>query len=245
MVVALILAGGYGKRLRPLTEDRPKPLIEVAGKPIIVWQIEWLRSFGITDFVILAGYHKEKLIEALGSGSKLGVSITYAVEDEPLGTGGAIRNARLSYSAQDKFLVINGDIITNVNPLELLKALDRPGVLAAMALVQLRSPYGIVEFSRESNLVKSFQEKPVLRDYWINAGVYSMRPSIFEYLPVKGDVEKETFPRLAAEGRLAAVTFDLDRYYWRSIDTYKDLEEASYELASGLKLRDLPEERRL
>lgn len=227
---ALILAGGYGKRLRPLTDERPKPLLEVAGKPIIVWQVEWLRDHGITDIVVAVGYLKEKIIESLGSGSRYGVSISYVVEDEPLGTGGAVRNARGVLGIRERFVVVNGDIITNLDPMEVLKALERPNVVGAMALVPLRSPYGIVEVG--DGLVKSFREKPILTDYWINAGVYAFKPEIFEYLPEKGDIERETFPRLAAEGRLAAVTFDLTKYYWRSIDTYKDLEEANSELAA-------------
>ncbi len=229
MTLALILAGGYGKRLRPLTEDRPKPLVEVAGRPILMWQIEWLKKHGITDFVVLAGYRKERIIETLGSGSKLGISVTYVVEDEPLGTGGAVRNARLTFAGRDSFLVVNGDIITNIDPKALLKALETTGALAAIALVQLRSPYGIVEIG-EDGRVRNFREKPILEGYWINAGVYALRPEIEEYLPEKGDLETYTFPSLAKEGKLVAITFDLNRYYWRSIDTYKDLEEVSSDI---------------
>lgn len=229
MTIALILAGGYGKRLRPLTDDRPKPLVEVAGKPILMWQIEWLKRHGITDFVVLAGYKKEKIIESLGSGSKLGISVTYVVEDEPLGTGGAVKNARLTFSGRDPFLVVNGDIITNIDPKALLKALESTGAIAAIALVQLRSPYGIVEVG-DNGRVMSFREKPILEGYWINAGVYALRPEIEEYLPAKGDLETYTFPALAREGKLVAVTFDLNKFYWRSIDTMKDLEEVSSDI---------------
>ena len=236
LAVALILAGGYGKRLRPLTDDRPKPLVEVAGRPIIAWQIDWLKDNGIANIVVLAGYHKEKIIEYLGSGSKLGVSVSYVVEDEPLGTGGAIRNARLTYSSQDAFVVVNGDIITNVDVKPLFEALNsNSDAVAAMALVQLKSPYGIVEVD-DSGRIKAFKEKPVLGDYWINAGVYVMRPSIVDHLPEKGDVERTTFPRLASEGRLLAVKYTLDKFYWRSIDTFKDLEEASEELKALAKV---------
>lgn len=229
MTIALILAGGYGKRLRPLTDDKPKPLVEVAGKPILMWQIEWLKRHGITDFVVLAGYKKEKIIESLGSGSKLGISVTYVVEDEPLGTGGAVKNARLTFSGRDPFLVVNGDIITNIDPKALLKALESTGAIAAIALVQLRSPYGIVEVGGDGR-VMSFREKPILEGYWINAGVYALRPEIEEYLPSKGDLETYTFPTLAREGKLVAVTFDLNKFYWRSIDTMKDLEEVSSDI---------------
>jgi NDP-sugar pyrophosphorylase family protein len=92
-MLAAILAGGFGKRLRPFTEESPKPLVQVAGEAIIDWQIKWLKKHGVRELVILAGYKKEKLIEHLGSGSRHGVKITYVIEDEPLGTGGAIKNA--------------------------------------------------------------------------------------------------------------------------------------------------------
>ncbi len=228
MPVAIILAGGFGKRLRPLTDERPKPLIEVAGKPIIVRQIEWLRSYGIKDFIVAVGYLKEKIIDALGSGSKLNVSISYAVEEEPLGTGGAIRNARLAFASKEPIIAVNGDIVTNIDPSLLFEPLNR-GYLASMAVVSLRSPYGIIDLDGEK--VVSFREKPLLEGYWINAGVYAMRPEIWDYLPEKGDLERMTFPRLAAEGRLAAVKYLLNKHYWRSIDTFKDIEEANGELA--------------
>ena len=229
MAKAVILAGGLGKRLRPLTSDRPKPLVEVAGRPIIEWQIEWLKRHGFTDIVVLAGYRWEKLIEHLGSGQRLGVRIAYVVEEEPLGTGGAIKNAEHILSTEDYFIVLNGDIITD---LPLGKLVDRLAseerAVAAIALVPLRSPYGVVEVD-SSGWIVNFREKPVL-NYWINAGVYAMRPKIFEYLPEKGDIEVTAFPRLAEERKLLGVQFR--EVYWRSIDTVKDLEEVSRQLAS-------------
>ncbi|MEM2006181.1 MAG: nucleotidyltransferase family protein [Sulfolobales archaeon] len=229
---AAIIAGGLGKRLRPLTEDRPKPLVEVAGKPIIEWQIEWLKQCGVSSFVVLAGYYREKLIDFLGSGSRFGVHVAYVIEDEPLGTGGAIKNAE-SVIGSDTFIAVNGDVVTNIPVGELVKYLnDLRDAVAAIALVPLRSPYGIVELDRTGRVV-SFREKPVLEEYLINAGVYVMKPEIFEYLPSKGDVERDTFPKLAAEGRLAGRVFR--GYYWRSIDTIKDVEEASHEISRHLR----------
>ncbi|MCD6369415.1 MAG: nucleotidyltransferase family protein [Thermoproteales archaeon] len=216
---ALILAGGLGKRLRPYTENTPKPLVIVATKPIIVWQIEWLKNYGITDFVVACGYKREKVIEYLGNGRKLGVKIGYVVEDEPLGTGGAIKNAEPFLKNEGKFIVINGDIITNLNPLHLV-TLDEH--LGSIALVPLPSPYGIVE--TEGDKVKSFKEKPLLEDYWINAGVYCFSSKVFSYLPEKGDIEREVFPVLAEKGLLKAVKYT--NVFWKSIDTVKDLEIA-------------------
>ncbi len=226
--IAAILAGGFGKRLRPLTERIPKPLLEVAGKPIIVHQIEWLKSYGFDEILVMTGWLKEKIIEELGSGSKYGVTIVYSVEDEPLGTAGALKNAAGILSKREEFLVLNGDILTNINPRLLVDNLN-DDVIAVMAAVQLKSPYGVLEID-ERGLIKGFREKPILEGYWINAGVYAMRPQIFEYVPEKGDLEKMVFPVLASKGLLRAVKYDLNVYYWRSIDTHKDLDEASKEL---------------
>lgn len=228
---AAVMAGGLGRRLRPLTSDRPKPLVEVGGKTIIEWQIEWLRRHGISSVVILAGYLREVLIEHLGSGSRYGVKASYVVEDEPLGTGGALRNAEHVLS-DSVFVALNGDVITNLDLGRLVRELVSSNAVAAIALVPLRSPYGIVKL-RGDGYVESFEEKPVLREYLINAGVYAMKPEVFRYLPERGDIERTTFPRLAAEGLLKGVVFA--DCYWRSIDTLKDVEEASKDLqAVGL-----------
>ncbi len=228
---AVILAGGYGKRLRPLTEEVPKPLVEVAGKPIIIWQIEWLKKYGIRDFIILVGYLRHRIIERLGSGQSLGVRVAYVVEDEPLGTGGALKNAEHLLRGEEVFLVLNGDIITDLNPMRLVEELEkRRGAVGAIAAIPLRCPYGLLEITEEG-LVKGFREKPILREYWVNAGVYALRSEILDYLPRKGDIERTAFPKLASEGRLIAVKY-LD-VYWRSIDTFKDVEEASRELGAS------------
>ncbi len=221
-----ILAGGFGKRLRPYTEEIPKPLVPVAGRPILEWQIEWLKKYGIEEFVLLVGYRKEKIIEHMGSGSRLGVKVTYVVEDEPLGTGGALKNAEHILSRNDVFLALNGDIITNLNPLKLVEKVRSGGYIAAIAAIPLPSPYGIIEVV--DSRVTGFREKPKLKDYWINAGVYAMTPRVFDYLPEKGDIEKTGFPEMARDGLLAAVKYD--NVFWKSIDTYKDLEEATREI---------------
>ena len=224
---AVILAGGFGKRLRPYTVERPKPLIEVANKPIIQWQIDWLKKYGIHEFVLLVGYLKEKIIEYFGSGSRFGVKISYIVEDEPLGTGGALKNAEHVLRHERVFLVLNGDIITNLNPMKLVESLEASDKLVAIAAVPLRSPYGILRIN-ERDEIEDFMEKPTLKEYWINAGVYAMKPEAFKYMPNKGDIEKTGFPELAREKKLIAVRYS--DVFWKSIDTHKDVEEASEEL---------------
>jgi len=228
MVVALILAGGYGKRLRPLTLDTPKPLITVGKKAVIEYQLEWLRYYSIEEAVVLAGYLKEKLITTLGSGSRYGVSITYVVEDEPLGTGGALKNASHVLKKNEYSIVVNGDIITNIDPWKLIDLVKDRDLVAAIGAVPLRSPYGVLDI--EGSLIRGFVEKPVIKTHWINAGVYAMTPKIIDYLPDEGDIEKTTFPLLANNNALGAVKFDTPPFYWRSIDTHKDLEEVSKEL---------------
>ncbi|MET1100908.1 MAG: nucleotidyltransferase family protein [Pyrodictiaceae archaeon] len=225
---AVILAGGFGKRLRPYTETVPKPLVEVAGKPILEWQIEWLKKYGITDFVFLVGYLREKIIDFIGSGARLGIKATYVVEDNPLGTAGALKNAEPVLRNEDMFIVVNGDIITNLDPIKLVEFLkSKSDAVGAIAAVPLRSPYGILDIG-EDDYVLRFEEKPLLSTYWINAGVYVFRPTIFNYLPEKGDIERTTFPKLSSERKLIALKYT--NILWRSIDTYKDIEEAGREL---------------
>lgn len=223
---AVILAGGYGKRLRPLTDDKPKPLIEIAGKTILEWQIEWLKTFDITSFIILAGYKKEVLTEWITNNKKrLGIECLISTEDEPLGTGGAIYQVK-SFLNED-FVAVNGDILTNLDVRELKVS---EGV-ASIALVPLRSPYGVVEMAGEK--IVKFVEKPILKDFWINAGVYVLKRDVFEYLPQKGDIERITFPILAQKGLLIGKKFE--NVYWRSIDSVKDVEEASNEILDVFK----------
>ncbi len=214
---ALILAGGYGKRLRPFTDEKPKPLLEIGGRPILEWQITWLKKYNIREFVILTGYKKETLIDwASTNADRLEVNFVYSVESEPLGTGGAIR--KVKHFINEDFLVVNGDILTNLDVSRLTPM--------SIALVPLKSPYGIVEV--DGDRVSRFIEKPTLYDHWINAGVYRLSPSVFNYLPERGDIERTTFPKLAEMGLLRAVKFE--KVYWRSIDSVKDMEEAGQEV---------------
>ncbi|MFB6470207.1 MAG: NDP-sugar synthase [Vulcanisaeta sp. AZ3] len=219
MVKALILAGGFGKRLAPLTLDRPKPLIEVGGKPILQWQIEWLAKQGVSDIVLAVGYLRTKVFEVMGDGSKFGVRLFYSVEEEPLGTAGAIKNAA-KFLEDDVFVILNGDVITNLSIRPLIEGLS-DDVAATIALVPMRSPYGIVHVSNDG-FIAEFREKPVL-DYLINAGVYAFKKDIINYLPNKGDIEVTVFPELASNRRIKGVIFR--DVYWKSVDTVKDIEE--------------------
>lgn len=226
-VKAVILAGGFGKRLKPITDTTPKPLIEICGKPILVRQIEWLRSHGVKDVILCIGFLKEKIIDYLGNGKKFGVNVGYVVEDEPLGTGGAILNAEHLLKGDKHFLVLNGDIITDLDPKPLIEGVE--GYVGALALVPLRSPYGIIS-TDDRGVITSFTEKPVLHTYWINAGIYCLSAEIFHYLKEKSSIETTAFPELAAKGLLKAVCYN--DCFWRSIDVHKDIEEAERELSA-------------
>src|SRR5262245_56202266 len=116
---AVILAGGFGKRLKPLTEQMPKPMIKVLNVPIIEWQVRWLRTAGVEDFVLCVGYMKEKILDHMGDGRKFRSNIEYSVEDKPLETGGALKNAKDFLADEDSFLMLNGDVLTELDPKKL------------------------------------------------------------------------------------------------------------------------------
>jgi mannose-1-phosphate guanylyltransferase len=222
---AVILAGGLGKRLRPLTNERPKPMIEVLNIPIIEWQIKWFKKYGIDEIIICVGYLKELIMNYIGSGRKFGVKVGYAVEEEPLGTGGALKNSEslLDNSTENGFFLINGDILTNLDPTRL----HNDDGSAALALVPLRSPFGVVELDKNSDVL-GFVEKPQIKDRWINAGVYHFTNEVFRYLPENGNIEVTTLPIMAKEKKLKAIIYE--NSFWRSIDSHKDIEEAGKEL---------------
>ena len=223
---ALIIAGGEGERLRPLTSDRPKAMIPVAGRPIIEHQLDWLRAGGVTDAVILCGYRADVLKDHVGDGRRFGVRVQYSTEAEPLGRGGALRQGHGFVPAGERTVVAcNGDILTNQPLAEIIRYHEKKQAAATVMLAPLRSPFGIVDIERDGRITE-FREKPDL-PYWINAGIYVLSPEFFQRLPEKGDHETTTFPELAAEGKLFGFK---SRAYWRPVDSIKDLSEAEREL---------------
>ena len=231
---ALILAGGQGERLRPLTDTLPKPMVPVGGKPILEHQTEWLQAIGVTDVVFLAGYRWEAIKEHFGDGSGFGIRALYSVEDTPLGRGGAIRKG-FSQVPKDSgpVAVLNGDIVTLEDPRALLqrhqaKLAANSSHLATIMVIPMVSPYGLVEINQSGDVV-DFREK-VEMPHWINGGVYIFERDIVPELPELGDHETSTFPQLAQSGRISAYE---SRAFWRSVDSLKDLREAE----EGLKNR--------
>jgi mannose-1-phosphate guanylyltransferase len=227
---ALILAGGQGLRLRPLTDDKPKPLVAVHGKPIAEWQLDWLiKNAEMDEVTFLCGYKWTRLKEHFGE-SYQGVRIEYSVEDTPLGTGGAFRKAIANAKMGDEDVVMmNGDIVTDLPLGEMIaersSAKDRPTV--TILLVPYKSRFGIVHIDR-SNFVMRFEEKPVLPDVWINGGVYMANAErILAHLPENGDIERETFPKLVGPREIKAHPY---RGFWSLIDSIKDIQEVEKEI---------------
>lgn len=226
---AVVLAGGLGLRLRPYTDDKPKCMVEVLKRPILEYQIEWLRRSGISDIVVACGYRHDAIERYFGDGKKLGVKLVYSVEEKPLGTGGAIKRAFSSGGVRGTFVVLNGDTITSINLKDAIEFHSSKGGVATVVVVPYRSPFGIVEFDEE-NLVEGFREKPEL-PHWVNSGIYVLEEGVINYLPDEGSFEVLSLPRIAEQRKLFAYKAS---GLWKPIDTYKDLLEAEEELARAL-----------
>ena len=221
---AIILAGGRGKRLRPITDYIPKPLVPLNNIPIIEWQIRYLKKFGVNEIIICTGYKAEMIESFLDMKNNLGVKIKFSVEKTPLGTGGAIKQAGLSIK-DESFFVLNGDTITNINLNQLAKKQN------SIASIELKTKFGIME--TKGDKVTKFKEKKEIPDLWMNAGIYHLQKKILQDLPKKGDIEKTVFPDYAKKGKLSTVKFK--NVMWYSIDSFKDIEECSLELDKIIK----------
>ena len=214
---AVLIAGGKGERLRPLTAERPKPMVEVGGRPIMARQIDWLIGEGVDRFVVSCGAMHEVIQDYFGDGRSLGVQITYAIEDTPLGRGGGLRFGCGHIPATEElFIATNADILS-AQPLAPMIAQHREdGNTATILLTPFVSQFGIVEV--EGRHVQRFSTNPVL-PHWVNGGVYVMSRTIEHHLPVVGEHEDSTFPELAAQGKLGAFT---SHAWWRAMDSLKD-----------------------
>lgn len=227
---AIVLAGGKGERLRPFTEDRPKPMVEIMGIPMLGFQFQWLQGQGITDVIVSCGYRHEVIEAYFGNGERFGLRVRYAVEREPLGRGGALRLALGQVPEQEELVIAtNGDVITNLKLAPVLEAHRAARRLATVVLTPFVSPYGLVETDGDDR-VTHFREKPEL-PYWINAGVYVLSRGIRDHLPERGDHEVSTFPDLANAGKLGAYK---STSYWRGVDTIKDVNEVASEMQRRL-----------
>jgi len=220
---AIILAGGRGKRLRPITDYIPKPLIPINNIPIIEWQIKYLKKFDISEVIICSGY-KTEMIESYLKKKKLGIKINFSIEKKPLGTGGAIKKA--GKKIKDKsFIVINGDTITNIDLKKLIKKEN------SIASIQLKTKVGILQI--DENKIIKFDEKKEIANLWMNAGIYHLKKDVLKELPNIGDIEKTLFPDYAKKGKITAVKFRNSKWY--SIDSFKDMNECSLVIKKIIK----------
>lgn len=220
-MIAIILAGGRGKRLKQLTDYVPKPLIPLGNVPIIEWQIRYLKKFGIKEIIICTGYKTEQIENYLNIKNNLGIKIRFSKEKEPLGTGGAIKKAA-ALIKEKSFIVLNGDIITNI---DIKKLMQKQNSIAA---IQLKTKFGVIGIKNDK--VVSFSEKKEILDLWMNAGIYHLSKNLIKSLPKKGDIEKTIFPEYAKKDKLTSIKFK--NIFWHSIDSYKDMEECSNEIKS-------------
>ena len=220
---AIILAGGFGKRLKPITDYVPKPLVPIKNIPIIDWQIKYLKKFGVDEVIISTGYKKD-MIENYLKSKDHNINIKYSHEKSPLGTGGAIKKAG-NLIKDDVFFVMNGDIITNI---DLNKMISTPNSIAS---IELRTNFGILDVKDDK--ITKFREKKEISDLWMNAGIYFLERKILKNLPLKGDIEKTFFPEFAEKNLLNLIKFK--NVKWFSIDSFKDMEESSKEIEKIIK----------
>jgi len=231
----IILCGGPGVGMGPLTKSIPKPMMPVGYKPIVEHIILRLRKQGIYHFILAIGHLGEHLIRYFGDGSSLGVKIEYSIEKAPLGTAGAIKGAEKKVNGA--FLVVNGDILFN-DDLDINKLISfhkRKRALATMVLAKVEdaSRFGLVSIDNDGRVI-AFREKPRQAvPGLVNAGVYVFEPEIFEHIPACGpsSLEEEVFPLLADKGKLYAYVY---KGYWVDIGAPKDYERACRDFFEGL-----------
>ena len=234
---AVLLVGGKGTRLRPLTYKTPKALLEVNGKTVIEHIFDLLKKFEIRDIILCVGYLKEKIKEYLGDGSKFGVNITYVEEEEPLGTAGPLKLAKKYLDSS--FIASNGDELKNINIARMFRLHKRKNALATVALTTVKDPseYGVAKL--DGSRILEFIEKPKPENApsnLINAGFYILNPKIIDMIPDGFSmIETDVFPQLAKKGRLRGFPFqgqwfdigNLERYEiakerWTGVDLYRE-----------------------
>ena len=209
---SLILAGGIGSRLQPLSCTRPKLLFPILNKPLLDWTFERLAKSGIKGVTLAVKYMAEVFMQRYGESSH-GMKIAYSKEKKPMFTGGAIKYAEELIGHKEPFLVLNGDIFTRMDFSDILNCHNENEGIATIAIYRVEDPsrYGTVKLTN-NNMVEKFVEKAPLDlapSNLINAGVYVLDPEIFEYIPAGRPVsiEREVFPKLADEGKLFAHEF--------------------------------------
>ncbi|MFD7122264.1 sugar phosphate nucleotidyltransferase [Streptomyces sp. NPDC059922] len=240
MTEAILLVGGKGTRLRPLTARTPKPMVPAAGVPFLTHQLARARAAGVEHIVLATSYLAEVFEPYFGDGSSLGLSLEYVTERDPLGTGGAIRNvaSRLDSGPDEPVLIFNGDILTGLDIRALVRTHASSGADVSLHLTRVEDPraYGLVP-TDENGRVTAFLEKPqtpeeIVTDQ-INAGAYVFRRSVIDSIPADRpvSVERETFPGLLAAG--AHLQGMVDSTYWLDLGTPQAFVRGSADLVLG------------
>lgn len=231
---AVIMAGGEGARLRPLTCDRPKPMVPLMDKPMMEYIVELLTSHGITEQAVTLQYLPEQIKEYFGDGSSFGASLYYFLEDEPLGTAGSVKNA--ASFLKETFLVISGDCLTDIDLSEAITFHRQKKALVTIVLTPQDNPleYGVVMVDEEGKILR-FLEKPSWGEVFsdtVNTGIYILEPEVLEYIPAgkKFDFSKDLFPLLLQEKK-ALYGCSLSGY-WCDIGSLEQYRQTNYDILS-------------
>ena len=219
------MAGGLGTRLRPLTQDTPKPLLKVGNKPILETIIENFAKYGFVNITISVNYKADMIKEYFGDGSALGVNIDYIEESKRLGTAGAL--SLIKERPQEPFFVMNADLLTNVNFEHLLDfhLLERSVATMCVREYDYQVPYGVIE--TDGSLITSIKEKP-LHKFFVNAGIYTLSPQVFEYIPKDEFYDMPTLFEDIIANNLKSVSFPIHEY-WLDIGRMEEFEQAQNE----------------
>jgi mannose-1-phosphate guanylyltransferase len=232
---AIVLVGGEGTRLRPLTLAVPKPALTLVDRPFLAYMVEWLAGHGVTEVVLACGFLPDVLREALGDGERAGARIRYVAEPEPRGTAGAIRFAadRLGDDLDGRFLALNGDVLTDLDLTALLSAHEEHGARATLGLhpVEDSSAYGLVRTGGDGEVLEFTEKTGEQVPGEINAGMYVLERSVLDLIPPEREVsiERDVFPRLVGEG-LFGLRLD---GYWMDIGTPDRYLRASWDILEG------------
>jgi NDP-sugar pyrophosphorylase family protein len=205
-----------------LTNGVPKALVRIRSKPLLQWVIKWLSRNGVRDLVIGVAYEKEKIMDYFGDGSRFGVRIKYSVHTVEGGTAEGFRRAIERHVNDQTFLAMNGDELTNLNVGKLYELHASSGAVATVAVTPFKSPFGIVRLDFNDRVV-DFEEKVMIPDTYVSIGVYAFQREILDFIPIRGDIEKTTFPALSGMNRLQAYRHD---GYWMTVNNLKELQEA-------------------
>ncbi len=230
---ALVLVGGKGTRLQPLTTEIPKPILTLVDRPFLGYMIEWLASHGVDEVVLACGFLPDQLQEVLGDGAEGGPRLRYLVEPEPLGTAGAIKFA--APYLEDRFFALNGDVLTDLDLTALWKSHQQRGARLSLGLYPVDDPsnYGLVDLDQDG-AVLDFHEKPEPGHSGpglISAGAYVIEREVLDMIPEQRNVsiEREVFPKLVDDG-LFGLRLD---GYWMDIGTPDRYLEASWDIIEG------------